>query len=116
MVNSYMYILAMSICSKIYKSYLRNEGKSTLVHALNCQKPTAMVASVEPTKFCAHIQATEQFDYSLVCQAHACAVPMMRYRDHDHEQQLVNGSLVRCRERDGNCDRTADLTTSVDAT
>ena len=99
----------------IYKSYARNEDKFTLLHASKCQKPTATIASVEPTKAFEQIQATDEFGYSLVCQTLACAFPMMRYRDHDDVQQMVHGSAVRRRERDVNFDRTTNLTESVDA-
>ena len=115
-IISYMTILTMSICDKIYERYEKYGAKFTLVHASKHQEQTAMIASVEPAKACAHIQATDECGYSLVCQALVCAVPMMRYRDHDHVHQIVHGSAVRRHKRDtSNFDRTTDLTTSVDA-
>ena len=94
MIISYMSILTTSICGKIYKNYERNEEKLTLVHALKCQEPTAMIASVDPARAFACFQAVDECGYSFVCEALACAVAMMRYRNHDHVHQLVHGSAA----------------------
>ena len=99
MIISYISILKMSICGKIYKSYARNEDKFTLVHTSKCQELTVMIAFIEPTKVCAHVLAVDKCGYALIHRTLACAVPMRRYRDHDHMHQMVHGSAVRSCER-----------------
>ena len=79
MVISYMPILTMSICGKIYKSYARNEDTFTLVHASKCQELTAMIASVEPEKACARVQGARECGYLLVCRALSNAALIVRY-------------------------------------
>ena len=89
-----MNVLTKSICDKIYERYEQYEDKSTLVHASRHQEPTATIASVDPANACARVQAADECGYSLVFPPLVCAVPMMRYLDHDCVHQKVHGSVV----------------------
>ena len=90
-----MIILTKSICDKICERYEQNGDKFTLVYASKYQEPTAMIASAEPAKVYANVQAADEHGYSLVCQAPASAVLIVCYIDHDHVHQMVHGSAVR---------------------
>ena len=94
-----MTILINSICNKICERYERYGDKHTLVHASKHQEPAATIASIDQAGAYTHFQAADESAYSLVCQALVCAVPLIRYRDHNLVHQMVGGSDVRRHER-----------------
>ena len=94
-----MNILKKSICNKICERYEQYGDKFTFVQASKRQEPIVMIGSVEQAKACAHVQAAYECGYPLVFQVLVCAVPLMRYRDHDRVHQMVYGSVDRRHER-----------------
>ena len=56
----------MSICYKICERYEQYRDKFTLVPASKHQESAATIASDEPEKAFAHVQATNQCGYTLV--------------------------------------------------